>query len=283
MMPFAEEFSVDIVDAQIHVWGTGLPSNQAHWQVTSFTTEQAVALMDEAGVAAAVIHPPSWDPGSHEMATTAVLDYPGRFAIMGSVDLHDPASAELIAGWREGTGLLGLRWTFLHEPARSWLADGTLEWLWTAAEEAGVPVALLCTDSLHAIGDIAERHPGLRLTVDHYGGRGGNTTLKDHAAMAHMPALLRLAKYENVAVKVTGAPGYSAEAYPFPIMAHYTRQLYDVFGPRRIFWGTDISKMPCTWKACITMFTEEMSWLPEAEYPLVMGQGICDWWGWDRG
>ena len=30
-----------IVDAQIHLWGNGLPSNMAHRQVTSFTTEEA--------------------------------------------------------------------------------------------------------------------------------------------------------------------------------------------------------------------------------------------------
>ena len=31
-----------IVDAQIHLWGSGLPSNMAHRQVTSFTTEEAL-------------------------------------------------------------------------------------------------------------------------------------------------------------------------------------------------------------------------------------------------
>jgi hypothetical protein len=46
-----------IVDAQIHLWGSGLPSNMAHRQVTSFTTEEAVRLMDEDGVDAAVIQP----------------------------------------------------------------------------------------------------------------------------------------------------------------------------------------------------------------------------------
>ncbi len=55
---------MDIVDAQIHVWGTGLPSNPSHWQVTSFTAEEAIRLMDEGGVDAAVIHPPSWDLGA---------------------------------------------------------------------------------------------------------------------------------------------------------------------------------------------------------------------------
>ena len=78
---------MQIIDAQIHLWGTGLPSNPSHWQVTSFTPAEAVKLMDEGGVNAAVIHPPSWDPGSIEMAMAAVQDYPGRFAIMGSIDL----------------------------------------------------------------------------------------------------------------------------------------------------------------------------------------------------
>ncbi len=170
-----------IIDAQIHTWGTGLPSNQSHWQVTHFTPAEAVALMDEGGVDAAVIHPPGWDPGSSEMAFAAVRDYPGRFAIMGSVPLERPESRTLIAGWRAQPGMLGLRYTFLHDPARQWLADGTIDWLWAEAEQAGVPIAVLATDSLVELGRIAERHPGLRLTIDHLGGRGGLTTLKDDA------------------------------------------------------------------------------------------------------
>ncbi len=81
---------MQIVDAQIHLWGTGLPSNLSHRQVTAFTPEEAIALMDEGGVDAAVIHPPGWDPGSTDMAFSAVRNYPGRFAIMGSVPLDRP-------------------------------------------------------------------------------------------------------------------------------------------------------------------------------------------------
>ena len=106
----------------------------------------------------------------------------------------------------------------------------------------GLPIALLATDSLDDVAGIAQRFPGLRLTIDHLGGRGGNTTLKDAAAMTHMPALLALAKHPNVAVKATGLPGYSAEPYPFPTMQGYLRQVFDAFGPDRVFWGTDITK-----------------------------------------
>ena len=271
-----------IVDAQIHTWGTGLPSNLSHWQTTHFTPEEAIALMDAGGVDAAVIHPPGWDPNSTDMAFKAVRDYPGRFAIMGSLPLDDPESRARIATWREQPGMLGLRYAFLHEPMRQWLADGTIDWLWADAEKAGVPIAMLATDSLADIARIAQRHPALRLTIDHLGGRGGFTTLKDAAAMAHIPELLALAKFPNVAVKATGAPGYSSQSYPFASMHPYLRSIYDAFGPNRMFWGTDISKMPCSWRQCVTMFTDELPWLSGQDKQLILGDALCAWWGWNR-
>src|ERR1700722_3648277 len=133
--------AVQIVDAQIHLWGSGLPSNLSHRQVTAFTPAEAIALMDEGGVDAAVIHPPGWDPGSTDMALKAVQDYPGRFAIMGALLLEKPESRARIASWRQQSGMLGLRYGFLHDPAKQRLADGEYEWLFIEAEKAGVPIA----------------------------------------------------------------------------------------------------------------------------------------------
>ena len=87
---------MQIIDAQIHLWASGLPSYPSHWQVTHFTAEEAIVLMDEGGVDAAVIHPPDWDPGATELAFTAVRDYPGQFAIMaiGTVALSASAQSQ---------------------------------------------------------------------------------------------------------------------------------------------------------------------------------------------
>ncbi|MEK9596591.1 MAG: amidohydrolase family protein [Rhodospirillaceae bacterium] len=271
-----------IIDAQIHLWGAGLPDNQAHRQVTAFTAAEAIAMMDADGIDGAVIHPPSWDPHSTDLAIAAVHDYPRRFAIMGSMPLDDPSAARQIATWRQQPGMLGLRFLLLKEPYRSWAGDGRLDWLWSAAEDAGVPITLLATDSLGDLATIAGRFPGLKLTIDHLGGRGGNTTLKDAAAMTHIPALLALAKFPNVAVKATGLPGYAAEPYPFPTMQGYLRQVVDAFGPERVFWGTDITKMPCSWQACARMVTEELPWLSAADRRLIMGEAVLAWWGWQR-
>ena len=150
---------MQIVDAQIHIWGTGLPSNMAHRQVTSFTAEEAIAMMDEAGVNAAVIHPVGWDPNSTQMALDAVHKYPGRFAIMGSLPLDEANSRPLVEQWRQTHGMLGLRYLFLSDQERARLESDTLDWFWSACEAASVPVAVLATDSLARLGQIAERHP----------------------------------------------------------------------------------------------------------------------------
>jgi len=57
--------------------------------------------------------------------------------------------------------------------------------------------------------------------------------------MEHVPELIKLARHPNVAVKATGAPGYCSGPYPFKSMHPYLRQIYDAFGPARMFWGTD--------------------------------------------
>lgn len=273
---------MQIVDAQIHIWGSGMPVNAAHRQVTRFDTAEVLAMMDEAGVDAAVINPPSWDPGAEDMALAAVRDHPGRFAIMGHAHPGAPASFAFLKDWKPGPELVGLRCFFRSDTEKRQFTAGDFDDFWRAASDAGMPVALLAPDSLDAVTDIAARFPDLRLTVDHLGGWGGFETRKDHAAMVRMPEVLKLARYPNISVKATGAPGYSGEAYPYPVMLDYCRQIFDAFGPERMFWGTDISKMPVSWTQCIEMFTEHAHWLKGDDLELVMGKALCRAWRWDR-
>ncbi|HXY99936.1 MAG TPA: amidohydrolase family protein [Stellaceae bacterium] len=264
-----------IVDAQIHLWskGTTLPPHRAE----PYGKEQALADMDAAGVDGAVIHPPSWDADANELAVEAARAHPGRFAILGRLALDRPESRALVEGWKRRPGMLGFRFTFLQPQQKSWPTDGTMDWLWPAAERAGLPVALLADEFLPLLGEIAGRHPGLKLIVDHM---GAVRNRKGAAAFEHMPQLVALARHPNIAVKATGGPSYAEDAYPFRSLHPYYRRLYDAFGPTRMFWGTDITRMPCSWRQCVTAFTEEMPFLSERDKALIMGQALCDWIGW---
>jgi len=266
-----------IVDAQVHIWGSGTPIG-AHRKISSYSADELLKEMDEGGVDAAVIHPPSWDPGSSEIALAAARQHPNRLSILGKFPLDDPKSRSLVDGWNKQPGMLGLRFTFLQPGQESWPTDGTMDWVWPAAERAGLPIALMAGNFMPVVGQVAERHSGLKLIVDHMGRSGGAT---DAAAWETLPDLLALAKYPNVAVKATGAPSYSSAAYPFTNIHDYIHQIYDAFGPQRMFWGTDITRMPCSWKQCVTMFTEELPWLTERDKELVMGRALCEWIGWN--
>ena len=142
---------------------------------------------------------------------------------------------------------------------------------------SGLPVALAAANLLPVVGQVAARHPGLRLIIDHLGRTGG---MKDAASFANLSELLALARYPNVAIKATGAPSYSSAPYPYRNIHPYLRQIYDAFGPERMFWGTDITRMPCTWQQCVTMFTEELAWLSEHDKELIMGRALCTWLNW---
>jgi predicted TIM-barrel fold metal-dependent hydrolase len=264
-----------IVDAQIHLWAKGKPS--AHHRQEPYSMAQALTGMDEAGVDRAVVHPVMWDPDSNELAVEAVRAHPDRFAILGWFLLDRPENRPLIDTWKSRPGMLGLRFYFTDPKSQNWPTDGSMDWLWPAAERAGLPVALAAFGCLPLVDQVATRHPGLKLIVDHMAVPRGT-----HGAEAHhnLPELLALARHPNVAVKATGQPGYAADTYPFRSLHEPLHRVFDAFGPERMFWGTDITRMPCTWRQCVTLFTEELPWLKGRDLELVMGRALCDWIGW---
>jgi predicted TIM-barrel fold metal-dependent hydrolase len=125
-------------------------------------------MIDEAGVDRVVIVPPTLEGERLDYGQEAAKRYPGRFGIMGLVNLNDPTTARRFPSWKEQFAVLGIRLNIRVEQA-SWLTDGTADWFWPAAEKAGIPVMFLTTDQTPLFAAIAERHPQLALIIDHMG------------------------------------------------------------------------------------------------------------------
>ena len=267
---------MQIVDAQVHIWTSGKPVG-FHRQISRYSKDDLLKEMDEGGIDAAVLHPPSWDPKANEIAIEAAREHPDRLSILGFFDVAKPENRPLVDTWKQQSGMLGLRFAFLKPGWENWLTDGTMDWLWPAAERAGLPIALLTPHKMPVVADIAAKHPNLRLILDHMGRPRGS---QDDAGFADLGEMLALAKFPNVAVKATGAPSYSSEPYPFRNIHEYLHRIFDAFGPDRMFWGTDITRMPCSWRQCVTLFTQELPWLKGRDLEQVMGRGLCDWIGW---
>lgn len=81
--------------------------------------------------------------------------------------------------------------------------------MFALAEQLGMPVALCGPMLMPVVARVAERHPGLKLVVDHFGLVA--YTDDDDGGLVQSPDVLTWARYANVAVKLTGAPDYATE------------------------------------------------------------------------
>jgi predicted TIM-barrel fold metal-dependent hydrolase len=221
-----------IVDAQVHVWGADTPErpwprggNPKPHREIPWTAAELVARMDAAGIDAAVIVPPGWEGERNDLALAAVAQYPGRFAVMGRFDplLHDPFDA--FERWRDQPGMLGVRFTFHSARGGALLLEPAMASVWAAAERHGIPLMIRALPSmLPVVSDIATRHPGLQLALDHLAIPQGAT---DDAAFAHLPALIDLARHPNVALKATCMPAYTTDLFPHAALHAPLRAIVD--------------------------------------------------------
>jgi hypothetical protein len=47
-----------------------------------------------------------------------------------------------------------------------------------------------------------------------------------------------------------------------------------------MFWGSDLSRLPCSYRQSLTYFMEEIPWLTAQDREWIGGRGVCEWLGW---
>ena len=216
----------------------------------------------------------SWPGDRNDYGLEAVKRYPTRFRVMGRIPLQDPKSADLLPKWKEQPGMLGVRVTFNNAQTIPWLTEGTANWFWPAAEKAGLPVMFFAPGRVSMFARIAERHSQLVLIIDHMGLTAAMA--KDNSIAAAVDQAVALAKYANVSIKMSASPALSLESYPFRDVTPHIRRLFDAYGPRRCYWGTDMTNSfaKATYRQRITHFTEELDFLSEDDKDWIMGRAI---------
>ena len=274
-----------ITDSGLHVWQA--PTPEKPWNLAKahlkdpMSYEDLRLRMKEAGVDRAILVPPSFAGSYPEYSLEAAAKYPEQFAVMSPIPLNKPEGRRVLENLMDQPGMLGVRLTFHHEYDESWIRDGTADWFWPVAEKMNIPV-MMNAPSIHKdVGEVAQRHPNLRLILDHMARRKG---MKDEKLGPGLSPTIELAKYPNVFVKLTSTQSCSSEDYPYRNIHPHLKRLIEAFGPRRCFWGTDLSAMlsrtKCTYRQAVTMFTEEMDFLSKEDREFVMGRGLAECLPW---
>lgn len=264
-----------IVDAQIHLFGPNATEHAKRVGQEIVDVESVVAGMDGHGVSRAYLVP-AGSAGNQE-CLDAARRWPDKFRVMGIPGLNKPEAREVARQWKS-LGYTGARLSFPPFRNPSWLRDGTADWYWPVAQELQIPVMIWAPEQLAEVGQVADRYPDLKIIVDHL---GLFVEDKGEAVVSGVVKhLLPLAGRPNVAVKASALQNHSAEAYPHRDLYQPLHEVFDAFGPDRMFWGSDMTRQPALYGEAIAMFTEQLDFLSGPDLEKVMGQGILNWIGW---
>jgi L-fuconolactonase len=201
--------------------------------------ELAIAAMDAVGVDFALYH------ARGDLCDFAVRNYGDRLGGYKSVDRNAPDVEAQFVEVTQTPGLVAMRavlgfWQTAAPPED--LRAGAWEPVFEAAEKHGVPLFCYAPGWPQDLEPVAQAHPGLTLIIDHIG-LPQQPTPVDPDPFQRLPQLLALARYPNVAVKLCGVHTLSRKPYPWPDIWPQMRKMVDAFGPERLLWASDFTRL----------------------------------------
>lgn len=272
------------IDAQVHCYERnhpGRPWVEALPGPPEMTADQMVAAMDAVGVDGALLISVfamyRWDAS---YAIAAHARHPDRFALIKPVDPNDPAVAETIADWAATTGAVAVR-VMMRPEISSDPDDPGLGRVLAAAGRHALPVNLQCWGRLGQVAELARRHPGTRLVIDHLGLPQPFAPPPPAEPFVALPSVLALAAHDNIAIKISGACTLSHQPFPYTDLWEPLGRLFEAFGLERCLWGTDWTRATAllTYREGVEAFrvTDRLS---DSDRAMLMGGALQLVYGW---
>ncbi|MGD9811521.1 MAG: amidohydrolase [Sphingobium sp.] len=231
----------EIIDAQIHQPKPPAPADDLPEEVQlRLSVEIAREAMDSVGVDATLV------VASLPYIDACFTHYPDRFI---GVETFMKTGAELTeaverarADLRLAAGRL-LVTDFRTTELSASFSGGGMDAGFEAAEKIGLPLFLSTHGQTKAMRPVIERHPDLTVIIDHVGVSQHPVSPARDDPWDKLDDLLALAEFSHVNVKLCGLPLLSREAYPFSDVWPYLQRVIDAFGPDRLLWASDYTRL----------------------------------------
>jgi L-fuconolactonase len=265
-----------LIDSHVHVWKRDdrfpfAPS--AKPPEGDFSAEALLALMTANGVSRTVliqvIHY-RWD---NRYLADVLRRYPGKFQAVCRVNPEDPAAPDHLSELT-AQGFRGVRLSPSAGPDGDWIRGPLMPPLWRRCVELKVPMTLLApVTRMPDLAPLIERNPGLTVVIDHMADSPPDQPEK-------LTLLLALARYPRVFVKISHAWSLSRRPYPYPDAMDQIKRLRDVFGTKRLMWGTDwpVSLKELSYAQAVALYRDHLDWVSPAEREQILSKTVQDLW-----
>ncbi len=165
--------------------------------------------------------------------------WPRVAGIVGWVPLDNPAEAEVqLENRSQDPRFVGVRHLIHTERDPDWVVrDEVSPGLSMLAErDLSFDVVAVVPRHLEHVPTLAERHPALRLVIDHL----AKPPIADHGWEPWASLIKRAASFPNVYAKVSGLnTAANHESWSAVDLAPYIDEAVEVFGPERLMYGGD--------------------------------------------
>jgi predicted TIM-barrel fold metal-dependent hydrolase len=231
-----------IIDSQVHAYERNHPGRP--WAGVlhgppEVTGADMVKAMKEAGVdGALLVSPYAMYRFDGSYAIEVHKNFPGRFGLIKPVDPASPSVADVISEWAHLDGTVGVR-IMLNQSVPTDPAHPGLNTILASAFRHGLPVNILCWGRLDQLKGLAERHPDTQIVIDHLGLQQPFEPPAPPTPFADLERVTALARYRNVAIKISGACTLSHRPFPYEDIFDPICRIIDAYGIDRCLWGTD--------------------------------------------
>lgn len=275
-----------VIDAQVHAYERDRPERP--WAAVlhgppEVTGADMVAAMDAVGVDGALLVSP-WTMYRFDAsyAEEVYRDFPDRFGLIKPIDPRSASAAEEVAAWAQAPGTVGVRLMIARAGAEADLS-GYLQ-VMAAAARHGLPVNVLCWGHLDVMAALAAANDEVQLVIDHLGLQQPFEPPVPDAPFAELDDVLALARFDHVAIKVTGACTLSHEPFPFADIWPHLERVFDAFGLERCLWGTDWTRATelLTYGEAVDAFTRYPG-LSDTDRAMLMGGALERIYHWQPG
>jgi L-fuconolactonase len=156
--------------------------------------------------------------------------------VIGWVDFEARNAPDIIASLATNPTLVGLRPMVQDIPDDDWLMKSELAPTFEALVAHGVVFdALVLPRHLPRLISLIERHPNLAVVVDH----GAKPPIREGVREPWASDMAAIAANSRVVCKLSGLVTEAAPGWTTADLRPYVDHLIDVFGPRRLLWGSD--------------------------------------------
>jgi L-fuconolactonase len=215
--------------------------------------------------------------------TVAETDYllelaestPSVAAVVGWIDFEDRAQLGQIERWRRHPKFAGLRPMIQDIPDTSWMLRDEVQWAYAALADLDLTFdALGFSRHLPNFLQVMQRHPGLRVVIDH----AMKPRIRDHGSAerefaAWAEGMKRLAGETGAFCKLSGLVTEAKADWRDDDLAPYVTTVLEAFGADRVMWGSDwpVCRLRCDYAHWHTSAQSLCAGLSETDRAAIFG------------